>query len=365
MGASARLRSLSALESVQVGASPPKFRTGITELEKVPRGNLQYFVGGPGSINHVSQLPDYLKIPIYGPKQDFPFTIVVPDGIFHALTENPYERDISKHGKKIVAKLQERATTNGKAVAFVDQKGNIWKGDSHTTDYLRSEGRIPRIPSGKVSLDVYYIGAYHVGEDTKTSEMLALYNQFNSRDNVKTAQDNLAGILHALGFESQSTAWNGRGTSALRLADAVLNSLTLPSYDAKKDIGVIASVWLGQIKWHDALATELTGATKWNGGMLAAALLTQRKYPVLALSERHVRDEPTEFWSLVANPPEDSARNEQYNLLNEFILKRAKKRQNGNMGTQAPVVKYALTAFERWRTGDPDATIKVKDYVTN
>lgn len=181
---------------------------------------------------------------------------------WHKVPENPRQRDTVGRAKR-AKHLREYHPTHGIVYAARLKNGVMFKLDGHTRDFLWSAGEVK--PPANINVTIFQVETI---EDVKS-----LYEMFDSRKAVKTANDGVCGAFREVGL-SPETPWISKGgvSAAIKMA----RNVTLGKTGSPNgiDIGEAVGVLREEIIQLDSI---LPKRNKFSTGVVLAALLTFRK----------------------------------------------------------------------------------------
>jgi hypothetical protein len=209
-----------------------------------------------------------------------PQNIEMPVEEWFTIPDNPRQRDTERHAQKAKHLLTPSPTHRRVAMAQSTTDERQWKLDGHTRALFWQRRQVQ--PPRTLNVAIYYVSS--------ELEAAELYTQFDAPEAVETAADKVFGAYQALGYQPQSKYLKMFGiNSAVRIAQGIAEGARVSS---KASIYRLIGDWLGEIRRFDAINPD---HKRFTANLLAAALVTFRKYPEDSDAEAEKKGEPTAF----------------------------------------------------------------------
>lgn len=191
------------------------------------------------------------------------------------VADNPRQRDTERHLARAKHLLTPSPTHRRVAMAqATGDENRRWKLDGHTRAMAWKRQMVP--PPRSLNVSIYYVASQLEAEE--------LYTQFDAAEAVETGGDRVFGAYQALHYRPESKYLMQAGiNTAVKVAQGLAEGTRVSS---KQSIYRLVADWLLEIRRFDTLNPD---RLRFNSALLAAALVTFRKYPD--------EEKPYQFWA--------------------------------------------------------------------
>jgi hypothetical protein len=202
---------------------------------------------------------------------------MIPDAWVH-VPDNPRQRDHEQRASNArrVAHLLEPNITHAEVHAARLPNGQLIKLDGHTRAHLWGAGSVTK--PGSLLVVIYDVEDVAEAED--------LYACFDNRKAVETLADEVQGGHRKHDFHPQSTQLKaGHIATSLRMATCALRGRVFHPSTVRDDMPSLVGLWVDELHWCDDILLAPRKRNKVNQGLMAAMLMSARRYGTGQVSE--------------------------------------------------------------------------------